>query len=107
MTGRADHFVMGDWNAVCAQCGRKRKGSTLVKNWQGFYVCREHWEPRHQQDFVRAVPETVVPPWVQEMPAATMRQTCSPRGSTAYGDTAVADCARPDYISPLYDPAVS
>lgn len=63
--GQADYFAEGDWNATCFQCGRKRKASQMVKNWQNYWVCPEHNEPRHPQDFVRGVPETQTPPWVQ------------------------------------------
>lgn len=67
--GRADYLALGDWNAVCFECGRKRKASTLKKHWQGYYVCPEHWEPRQTQDFVRGVPDTQQPTWTQPMPA--------------------------------------
>lgn len=75
MTGRADYLALGDWNAVCFQCGRKRKASELKKHWQGYYVCPEHWEPRQPQDFVRSVPDVQTPPWTQPMPADTFRTT--------------------------------
>jgi hypothetical protein len=68
MTGRADFFSLGDWNAVCYECGRKRKASTLKKHWQGYYVCPEHWEARQPQDFVRSIPDVMTPPWTQPMP---------------------------------------
>jgi len=67
-SGRADYLDLGNWNAVCYQCGRKRKASTLSRNWQGFYVCKEHNEPRQPQDFVRSVPDVITPPWAQPMP---------------------------------------
>lgn len=68
MTGRADYLALGQWNVVCFQCGRKRKSGQVVKNWQGFYVCPEHNEPRQPQDFVRGVPDTQQPEWTQPMP---------------------------------------
>lgn len=61
----ADHFVLGDYNASCFECGRKFKASQLVKHWKGYYVCRDHWEPRHPQDFATAAPETDKPAWTQ------------------------------------------
>ena len=67
--GRADYLELGDWNAQCFQCGRKRKASTMMRHWQGYYVCPEHWEPRQPQDFVRNVPDVQTPPWVQPFPA--------------------------------------
>jgi hypothetical protein len=107
MTGRADHLDLGDWNAVCFECGRKRKASMLKKHWQGYYVCPEHWEPRHPQDFVRSMPDNQTPPWTQPMPADTFRDygtvaSCTPNGQSAIADSAVADCVTADYISPLW-----
>lgn len=51
-----DRFVLGDHNAACFECGRKKKASTLKKHWKGYYVCPDHWESRHPQDFVGNVP---------------------------------------------------
>lgn len=67
--GRADYLALGDWNTQCYQCGRKRKASTMKKHWQGYWVCPEHWEPRHPQDFVRNVTDNMTPPWSQPQPA--------------------------------------
>ena len=103
MTGRADYLALGDWNAVCFECGMKRKASTLQKHWKGYYVCPEHWEPRQPQDFVRAIAEKPAPPWSQP-PADTFLAFCTPNGVTAIADWAVADCAIADYISPAFNP---
>lgn len=92
-SGRADYFALGDWNVVCYQCGRKRKASTLVKHWQGYYVCKEHWETRQPQDFVRSVPDVQTPPWAQPMPAAIFRSFCTIAGSTGVAGIGVAGCA--------------
>jgi hypothetical protein len=63
--GRASFYAPGDWNAVCSMCGFKRKASELVKNWQGYYRCREHDEPRQPQDFVRGEQDIQTVPWAQ------------------------------------------
>lgn len=73
--GRADYLLLGDWNTVCYQCGWKRKASTMVRNWQGYYVCPEHNEPRQPQDFVRSVNDVQTPPWTQPDPAPTYGTT--------------------------------
>lgn len=104
--GEADYLALGDWNAQCYQCGRKKKASTLVKHWQGYWVCPEHWEPRHSQDFVRGIPDNMTPPWAQPEPADVFAVFCTPNGSTAIADYAVADCAIADYISPMFNPAI-
>lgn len=60
-----NRFVLDDHNAVCFECGRKKKASTLMRNWKGYYVCPEHWEPRHPQDYVGPVPQPEIPAYVQ------------------------------------------
>lgn len=105
MTGRADFWTSGEWNAVCFECGRKRKASTLKKNWQGYYVCKEHWEPRQPQDFVRSVPDVITPPWAQP-PADTFNFVCTLEGRTAVADVAVAQCAVADWVWNEYAGAV-
>lgn len=63
--GTSDHFILGDYNAACFECGRKKKASQLKKHWRGYFVCPEHWEPRHPQDFVGKVPQEEQVPWSQ------------------------------------------
>lgn len=65
MPNQPNYFDLGNWNAQCFRCGLKRKASELVRQWQGYYVCPEHWEPRQPQDFVRGVPDNPGAPWVQ------------------------------------------
>ena len=95
-----DHYVDGDWNAICYECGRKRKASELKRHWQGYYVCPEHWEPRHPQDFVRAPREVQSPPWTQPPPADVFTAVCTIEGLSGIADMAVADCALCEYIPP-------
>lgn len=99
--GRADYYEEGDWNATCSMCGRKRKGTTLVRNWQGQWRCPEHNEPRHPQDFVRGVPETETVPFVQN-PADTFVSVCMPNGQSAIPGAAIPGCMVPGYISPAH-----
>lgn len=67
--GKADFLRLGDWNAVCYECGRKFKASTMKRQWQGYYVCQDHWTPRQPQDFVRGTKDVQTPPWTQAQPA--------------------------------------
>ena len=96
--GRADYYAPGDWNAACYECGRKRKGSELVKHWQGYWVCREHWEPRQAQDFVRAIPERPTPPFVQRQNYTFISDYCTT--VTAVAGLAIAGCAKAGYLQP-------
>lgn len=59
------YFKLGDRNAVCYVCGFERKASEMLLRWDGVYVCKQDWEPRHPQDFVRGVPEEQAPDWTQ------------------------------------------
>jgi len=105
--GRADHLSLGDWNVVCYECGNKRKASYMLKHWQGYFLCPEHWEYRQPQDFVRAKADTQTPGWVQPMPIPdTFTQTCTINGNSAVASCAVSDCVTTDYIAPGFNPIV-
>jgi hypothetical protein len=99
--GRADYLALGDNNAVCAECGRKRKASELKKHWQGYWVCPEHWEARQPQDFVRAIPEKITPPWTQPMPADSFVTYCTMATQTAYPGFGGPGCMKPSYVVSL------
>ena len=64
--GRADYQKPGTWNVRCSMCFAKRKADELVKNWRGQYRCKEHDEPRHPQDFLKAIPDNPSVPYVQD-----------------------------------------
>lgn len=61
VTGPKDFAALGDFNAVCAVCGFKYKGSELRKRWDGVYVCDKDYEPRHPQDLIRLPKERIAP----------------------------------------------
>ena len=101
--GRADYLELGGWNVVCYQCGRKRKASMMLRYWQGYFVCPEHWESRQPQDFVRGIPDIQTPPWTQPMPGPIFARFCTPNGTSAVPGQAEPGCCIPDYLSPSYD----
>ena len=85
----------GDWNAQCFRCGATRKASELRKQWQGYYVCPEHWEPRQPQDFVRAVPDNPGVPWSQPDSWEWVGPTCTMDGSSAMPALMMPGCSIP------------
>lgn len=46
-------YRAGDFWRICDRCGFRYRASQTFKTWDGLYVCREDWEVRHPQDFVR------------------------------------------------------
>lgn len=92
--GRADYLDLGGYNATCYECGMKFKASELKRHWQGYYVCPEHWEARHPQDFVRGVPDVQTPPWTQPQSDAFVA-VCTPEGSSAEPGLMLPGCAIP------------
>lgn len=43
-------YVSGKYAiALCDQCGQRFKLNALIKDWKGFKVCRECYEPKHPQ----------------------------------------------------------
>ena len=64
-------YKKGDWNAICDSCGRKFKASQLRRRWDGLRVCKDDWEPRHPQDFLRGKPDKPSVPWSRPEQADT------------------------------------
>lgn len=92
--GRADFWEPGDYNAACSICGRKRKASQMVQNWQGQWRCPEHNEPRQPQDFVRGIQDIQTPPWVQ-LETDIDVQICTFNGISAIPGVALPGCMLP------------
>jgi hypothetical protein len=55
--GRNNYFSPGQWSIHCQECWTPYKTSQIRKRWDGFWVCNRCWEPRHPQDFIRAIPD--------------------------------------------------
>jgi len=45
-----DNYIPGQYNVICDGCGRKIKSSEARMRWDGFLVCPQDWEPKHDQD---------------------------------------------------------
>ena len=100
--GEADYLELGDWNATCAECGRKGKASRMVKlppgvPGSGLYVHPEHYTPRQPQDFVQGVPDIQTPPWSQPQSDATVN-VCDLVSISCIADYAAADCSTCDLV---------
>lgn len=92
--GRADFFARGDWNIACSMCGRKRKASMMVRNWQGLFRCPEHNEPRHPQDYAKGVKDVMTVPFAQPE-TDTFTAVCTLTGISSIPWFAMPGCFLP------------
>jgi hypothetical protein len=60
-----NYYRSGDNNLTCDVCGKKMKASETRQRWDGFQVCRDDWEERQPQDFVRARNDKISVPVVR------------------------------------------
>ena len=61
--GRADFWKKGSWLVICDVCGMKYHSDDLKKRWDGLMTCRQDWNIRQPQDFVRGIPDPQAVPW--------------------------------------------
>jgi len=47
------NYVPGEYWVVCDRCGFKVRRKDSLMEWNGLRVCKDDWEIRHPQDFVR------------------------------------------------------
>ena len=93
-------YVPGDWNAVCDVCAQKYKASLMRKRWDGLMVCPNDWEPRHPQDFLRAVPDRQAVPWNRPETPDVFTLFCPYPTFFGAADIGTADCARAGLATP-------
>jgi len=48
-----DVYLPGGFKRECDRCGFEFRHWDTVKEWTGLFVCRECYDPRHPQDYVR------------------------------------------------------
>jgi len=65
---KKNYFISGEFNVTCDVCSKKIKAHEAKHRWDGFIVCHEDWEPRHEQDFVRARSDKITIPFQRPIP---------------------------------------
>lgn len=96
-------YTKGSWKVICDICGREYLSYELRKRWDGFLVCKDDWEPRHPQDFVRGVADFQAPPYTRPESQDTFIGVCTPDGMSCIVDYAVVECCIVDYIAYWFD----
>lgn len=82
----------GRWKATCDRCGFRYHSDALKLEWTGLMVCSPCWETRNPQDFLKVVPEQIVPPWTRSEPTDVFAPFCYTSGQSGYAGYAVAGC---------------
>jgi hypothetical protein len=62
---RRNGVKLGDWLAKCDRCADVLYASQLRKEWTGWMVCEQCWEPRHPQEFLKGRKEDENVPWTR------------------------------------------
>lgn len=93
---KKNHFISGEFNLVCDICSKKIKSHEAKHRWDGFIVCKDDWEPRHEQDFVKAKTDKITIPFQRPIPTLTFAEVCNMATASCYADLATADCAQAD-----------
>jgi hypothetical protein len=92
MLNRLNGWKSGQWLATCDVCGFVYHSSKLKKRWDNLMVCKEDYEERHPQDFLRARPETAFPEWTRPEPPDEFLAVCNPLTASAHWGTSSWGC---------------
>lgn len=81
----------GFWAAICDRCGFRYRSDQLKEEWTGLMVCKDCWEPRHQQDLIRPHPGEKPLPWTRPYPTdiTSYNTTVDGTGSTTVASLTV------------------
>ena len=63
-----NYFISGEFNVTCDICSKKIKAHEAHHRWDGFIVCADDYEVRHEQDFVRARQDKITIPFTRPIP---------------------------------------
>ena len=89
-------YKAGDCNIICDVCAKKFKASEAKERWDGFIVCPDDYEMRHEQDFVQARLDKITVPYSRPKPPDIFTDVvyiCTADGRTAIAGLATAGCS--------------
>ena len=91
-------YTSGQFNLVCDRCSKKIKAQEAKHEWTGLIVCGDCWEPRHEQDFVRAKQDKITVPFSRPIPELVFTNVnfCTLWTIQGVADQGTADCSQAD-----------
>lgn len=89
---KKNHFISGEFNVTCDVCSKKMKAHEAKHRWDGLIVCKDDWEMRHEQDFVKAKTDKITIPF-QRPNYNPEYYVCTLIGLTCITNNAIAGCA--------------
>ena len=93
---KKNHYIPHEWNVTCDVCSKKIKASESRLRWDGFLVCIDDYEIRHEQDFVKSKQDQITVPYTRPVPEYIFTDVvyaCTSDGKTAIAGVAVAGCS--------------
>lgn len=98
MAGKKNYYISGEFNLICDVCSKKIKAHEARHRWDGFVVCKDDYEVRHEQDFVKANTDKISVPFQRPIPPDTfVAFFCTALTNQGVADFGAADCAKADY----------
>lgn len=64
-----NRYKPNNWYGICQVCGRKFLSHKLKERWDGFIVCPDDFEIRHDLDFIRMPRESKPVPFIRKPPS--------------------------------------
>jgi hypothetical protein len=95
------YFKLGSWNVICDVCGFQFKADEVLKRWDGLYVCKDDYEPRHPSDFLRVREENTSVPYSRpDVADVFIGNICTVPGLSAVPGFATPGCSIPGRTGP-------
>lgn len=87
------YYEPGDYKMVCDECGFEYRRSEMRQRWDNAWVCREDWEPRHPQDYVKVKEDVIPVPIARPEPEPIFIEACTVAGRMGVVGVGTVGCA--------------
>ena len=91
------------YKMACMRCGFWFPSTELKKEWTGLYVCKDDWEPSHEQTLMKVHGEKAFPDIVSKDGTDSFITYCDVSTRSSYADLGTADCMQADNNTISYE----